>query len=350
MVSVTLCEYSVSVVKKTNQDKLKSNNVFYNAKERLYFYCTFLHYTSMENNQTITSRSSLHLFWNKLPVIARSIVVGILVTSAGTLPWAWLVAMNIKHWPAVPWSVVPTAIYLWYYWKYFVKGKGWPTTTSVTRKIMGRGHSVSSEVWGAAILAGMLGLFSLLIFSSLMNRMIKLPQQDASGVEHVPLISLFFILLASSAVAGISEETGFRGYMQQPIEKCYGPVIAIFITGILFGLAHFSHAETTLALLPFYFFVAAVYGMLASITNSILPGIVLHAAGDVFAGLNLFTRGQSEWSTTTTPPSLIWENGIDTSFLLSLAGFIFIGSITVWAYMALAKLVKRERKMDNNNG
>jgi membrane protease YdiL (CAAX protease family) len=297
----------------------------------------------MQNKSNIVDQSQPKIVWNRLPVVLRAVIIGVLVTAIGTLPWAWLVAMNIKHLPSIPWSVPPTIIYLWLYWKYFITGKGWPRSTASARITTGRGNSISGDVWGPAILAGIFGLTSLLIFSSLLGRMIKLPQQDASGVEHVPIVSLFFMLLASSAVAGITEETGFRGYMQKPIEERHGPVVAILITGIMFGLLHFSHAETTLALMPFYFFVAAVYGMLAYITNSILPGMVLHAAGDVFAGLNLFTSGQSEWETSTKPRPLIWESGIDGSFLLSLLAFLVIGAITVWAYVALRKAVIKEK-------
>lgn len=67
--------------------------------------------------------------------------------------------------------------------------------------------------------------------------------------------------------------------MQQPIERRHGPVAAILITGIVFGLAHFTHPEVTLILLPYFVAVAAVYGALAYLTNSILPSLVLHTVG-----------------------------------------------------------------------
>jgi membrane protease YdiL (CAAX protease family) len=305
----------------------------------------FLFFTELNTDMPVANRSILHVAWKKLPVIIRAIIVGVLVTATVTLPWAWLVSMNLKHLPSVPWSVVPTIALLWLFWQYFIKGKGWPRSTAFFRKLMGRGNPLSAEGWGAAILAGILGLVSLLFFSGVISRMIQLPQQESSGLEQVPPASLFLMLLTGSAVAGITEETGFRGYMQKPVEGRHGPIVAILITGITFGLMHFSHPETTLALMPFYFFAATVYGMLAYLTNSILPGLVLHAAGDVFSGLNLFTRGQSEWQ--TSPKPLIWNSGPDVSFWLSLLGFFLVGSITVWAYFSLWKLVKKE---DRNPG
>jgi len=289
--------------------------------------------------QASPDKSKLHLLWIKIPVIIRSVLSGIIVAAAGTLPWALLVRINIDHFPSIPWSVLPASIYLWFFWRY-IKGAGWPKSTSLIRKELLRANSLSSEVWGAAIAAGLLGLISLLIFSGLLNRIVKLPQQDVSELKHVPFISLFFMIVMGSAVAGVVEESAFRGYMQKPIEQKHGPVLAITVSGIVFSLMHYSHAETTFALMPFYFFVATIYGMLAYITNSILPGMILHAAGDVFAGLQVLVSGQSEWQTSSTPQPLIWETGIDTQFLLLLSGMIVIGAITVWAYIKLDKEVK----------
>jgi len=292
------------------------------------------------HQQTAEEKSMLALLWNKLPVIIRAVIVGLIVATAGTLPWAFLVRLNLDHLPSVPWSIIPAAIYLWLFWKY-IKGAGWPASTSESRKNLLRANPLSSEVWGAAILAGILGLVSLVLFSGVLNRMVKLPQQDISELSHVPSITVGFMVLMGSAVAGVVEESAFRGFMQKPIEQRHGPWVAILVTGIMFGLLHYSHPETTLALMPFYFFVAAIYGMLAWLTNSIFPGMILHALGDVFSGLNLLTTGQLEWQTDKTPQLLIWEAGADASFWFLCIALIVVGGITIWAYMMLQNTVKK---------
>lgn len=91
-----------------------------------------------------------------------------------------------------------------------------------------------------------------------------------------------------SIVAGVVEEAAFRGYLQGTIERRHGPVIAILVTGSIFGFAHFTHPEVTLVLLPYYLAVAAVYGALAYLTNSILPSLVLHAGGNMLSAFDLF--------------------------------------------------------------
>ncbi|TMI62788.1 MAG: CPBP family intramembrane metalloprotease [Bacteroidetes bacterium] len=280
--------------------------------------------------------------WNRFPPLIQAIITGLIVAIAGTIPWAFLVRLNLDHLPSVPWCIIPASIYLWFFWKY-VNGAGWPRSTAAIRKKTARSNQLSSEVWGSAIVAGILGLVSLVIFSGLLNRMIKLPKQDVSELSHVPFASLFFILLMSAAFAGVVEETAFRGYMQKPIEQRHGPVIAIVVTGSFFGFMHFTHPETTFALLPFYFSVATIYGMLAYITNSILPGMILHAVGNVFGSMDLLLRGQSEWQQSAVPQPLIWETGTDGSFWLSCVGLIVIGTITVWAYTNVAKEMKRSQ-------
>ena len=295
--------------------------------------------------QADTDLSKLHFLWKRLPVLVRAIITGIIITVAGTLPWALLVRLNLNYLSYIPWSIIPASIYLWFFWKY-VNGSGWPHSTSGMRKKTVRANKLSSEVWGAAIIAGISGLVCLVLFSIVLNRLVKLPQQNVSELSHVPFISLFFILLMSAAVAGITEESGFRGYMQKPIEQRYGPVIAIIVTGIVFAFMHYSHPETTLALMPFYIFVATIYGVLAYLTNSILPGIVLHAAGNVFGSLDLLLRGRSEWQTTSTTHTLVWDTGADTSFWLLCAGLIFVGVITIWAYMNVAKEMKKQVAQD----
>src|SRR5688572_20641492 len=113
---------------------------------------------------------------------------------------------------------------------------------------------------------------------------------------EMPLVTLFALLVMASIVAGVVEEAAFRGYMQGPMQRRHGPVVAIILSGVLFGVAHFTHhPHSLLAMMPFYVAVAAIYGGLAYATNSILPGLVLHAVGDVFSLTRLWTTGQPEW-------------------------------------------------------
>jgi len=279
--------------------------------------------------------------WKKLPVVIKAVLTGAAVATVGTVIWALLVEANLKFYPNFPWSIVPATILLWFYW-HWLRGKWWPQSTSEIRKRSLRANALSPDAWASAIFAGIVGLVALLLLMRVMNRMVKLPQQQITASVPIPAFTLLFLMLMGSIVAGVVEEAAFRGYMQGPIEKRHGPVTAILITGILFGFAHFTHPETTILLMPFYVGVAAVYGMMAYFTNSILPGMVLHAIGDVFGGLDLITRGQSEWQTSSKSVPLIWEGGADTSFWISCILFIISLAAAIWTFSSLAATVRKQ--------
>lgn len=69
--------------------------------------------------------------------------------------------------------------------------------------------------------------------------------------------------------------------------------------------------------------------------------MVLHAGGNVLAAFDLFARGRSEWQASTTPQLLISDTGADASFWISIAAAIFAGAAAVWAYTALADVVRK---------
>ena len=278
--------------------------------------------------------------WRRLPVVIRAVISGLLLAASGTIPWAILVSANSKHITALPWAVVPTALYLWLWWR-LASGVGRPGSSAEARRRLCRANSLSANVWGIAIVAGVLGVATVVLLQSVMTRLVNLPQQQDVDVTQFSHVTLVFWVLMGAVVAGVVEETAFRGYMQGPIERQHGPIIAILVTGGLFGFAHFTHPEVGLILLPYYLAVAAVYGALAYLTNSILPSLVLHAAGNIMGAFALFTRGASEWQASSSPPRLIWETGPDTAFLITLISFICLGIGAIAAYAALAKAARK---------
>lgn len=284
--------------------------------------------------------SCISRLWHYLPVTVRAVLTGFTISVAGTIPWALLVAINLKYWIEFPWAVPPTAMYIWFFWKY-VRGVGWPKSNAEERNKNCRARDLSGDVWAAAIGAGMLGLWSLILFQNIYGRMVNLPTQSGEDLSGVPAFTLLAALMMSAIVAGITEESGLRGYMQRPLEQQYGPVIAILFTGMIFGLMHFTHREVTFVLLPWYMGVALVYGALAYITDSIMPGIVLHTGGNMLGAIQLIAGGRSEWQTDLNPKPLIWESGVDTSFWVACLGFIALTTATLWAYSMLGRTVKK---------
>jgi membrane protease YdiL (CAAX protease family) len=281
----------------------------------------------------------VHRLWSRLPIVVRAVVVGLLLAAAGSGPWAGLAWLNMRYGSAVPWAVVPTALYLWLYWRY-VRGEGWPRSTSASRRASSRANRLDDAVWAAALFAGMVGLVAVLLIQIVTSRLVTLPQQQGLDVTKYPLPTLAIWVLMGSVVAGVVEEVSFRGYLQQPIERRHGALVAILVTGVLFGLLHFTHREMTLMLMPYYLAAAAVYGMLAHLTDSILPSMVLHAGGNMLVAFDLFARGRSEWQASPTPQPLIWQTGADAGFWVSVLGAAVAIAAAVAAYGALARVAR----------
>lgn len=95
---------------------------------------------------------------------------------------------------------------------------------------------------------------------------------------------------------------------------------------------------------PHYMFIAAVFGCLAWLTNSILPSIVVHAAGDVYSLMRLWATGLPEWRVSPTPAPLIWESGPDAAFWGYLVAFIATCALAASAYVALANVARAARR------
>ena len=243
--------------------------------------------------------TQLVYLWGCLPVVVRAVLGGLILSAVGTIPWAILVSANFKHWSAVPWAVPPAALYLWAFWR-FARGVGWPKATTETRRTLCRANSLPGDVWGMALVAGVMGLAAVMLLQGVMARLVTLPQQQNIEASHFPFVTLLSWVLMGSVVAGVVEETSFRGYMQGPIERRHGPVSAILVTGSLFGFAHFTHPEVGIILLPYYLAVATVYGTLAYLTNSIFPSMVLHAGGNILGALALFGQSRSEWQASSS--------------------------------------------------
>jgi membrane protease YdiL (CAAX protease family) len=161
-----------------------------------------------------------------------------------------------------------------------------------------------------------------------------------AAAEEFParLSGLFIVitLVTSAVVAGVSEEAGFRGYMQRMMERRYGPAFAIFVTSIVFGLAHVTHGLRPLPLL-FDGLWGALYGILAYLSGSIIPGIILHSSLDSVEFLAV-------WKGALGSRPLIWQSGIDKQFLLVAAVALIFTPVAVWAFRRLAALTRDERE------
>jgi membrane protease YdiL (CAAX protease family) len=270
-------------------------------------------------------------------IIGQAIVIGMLIVLAGTIPRNLLFAANLRYFTSVPWAVPLTALYVWLLWRY-LKGAGAPASTAVARRTHLRANRVSMDMWAWALLAGGFGIAALVLALRVANRLVVLPQQQLPDLTEVPVVTVLSLLLMAAPVAGIIEEAAFRGYMQGPIERRYGLAAAILITGTMFAIAHL---DFTLILWPYYVIVAAIYGTVTSLTNSIVPAVVLHTGGNLYSNFDLWLHGQAEWQASPGPAALVWTTGPDASFWISSLALLIVAAVAAAAYLQLAIVARK---------
>ena len=278
------------------------------------------------NHQSPPSTSLIVRFWERIPIVARAIVVGFLVFAiVGSVAWTAIVILI----PA-PWSIGTMAIVLWVYLRY-VSGSWWPKATTESRRARFRATKLPMRVWKWSLIAALLA--AVLLESSLVVtfRIIEFPAEAwtlAYDFADAPIWQVWLFILMAALVAGITEEVGFRGYMQVPLEGRYGPAVGITIVSIVFVVLHLNQAWAGGGgILIMLFGISAVWGVLARVSGSLIPGIISHTAADI---VNF-----SYWWTDLAgafDKRPISETGIDTHFILWIA--VFMASLALFALAA----------------
>jgi membrane protease YdiL (CAAX protease family) len=222
------------------------------------------------------------------------------------------------------------------FWRY-AGGEGWPHSTSEERRTNRRANPLTGDAWGMAMLAGMLGLVTIVATMGVMSRLVEVPAELRVDTSRLSFLTLLYLIIASAIVSGVVEEVSYRGYLQRPIERRYGFVVALLVSGLVFGVMLFNHPGVGIALLPYYLVVSAVYGGLAWLTDSIYPSMALHAFGNFFGSLGLLVdRGDWSQEVASRAP-LIWQGGPDPAFWGAVALVALLGGVTAAAFVALAR-------------
>jgi membrane protease YdiL (CAAX protease family) len=212
-----------------------------------------------------------------VPVVIRAIVTGLLVAEVGIMTWMASLMLIPGIWPLVVMVGALCAFCVYF------AGRGWPVATRKVRRARFRALRLPRAVWAWGLSAAM--LFVVVTQSSfvLTFRLVEFPAErfdQGLGLDDIPPWIAWMFIVMSSLVAGICEEVGFRGYMQVPLEKRYGPRVAIAITSLVFMIFHLNQAWAPPVLLHL-FALSALGGILAYAAGSLIPIIVAHVVLDV---------------------------------------------------------------------
>jgi membrane protease YdiL (CAAX protease family) len=267
-------------------------------------------------------------FWMKVPLVIRSVLLGFGISSFGVGIWV----LVFKYVP-VPWSVIAIGPILILFWIYF-RGRWNPSSTKAFRRFCMRQVKLKRSVW----IWGMTAAFFLFLFVTsgmiLTFRTVEFQPEvfkTARFLNDVPKWKAWSIIIMASLVAGICEETGFRGYMQKPLENRFGPVAGISITSLVFAVAHIHQAWAS-GILVQIFLISFMIGYLAYSTCSLLPGIIAHVSFDI---INFSYWWSDVMGTFERKP--ISVTGVDNHFIITVS--VVLLSIILFI-AAIRKLLK----------
>lgn len=154
----------------------------------------------------------------------------------------------------------------------------------------------------------------------------------------IPSLPLRWIAVVVSAIsAGICEETGFRGYMQRPIEQRHGAPAAILISSFFFMVVHLTKSWAMPGMVPIVFGAGVLLGLLAWSSGSLIPGMIGHIVMDI--GLFAYWWTGIAGDFTARP---ITETGVDRPFLIACAAFAS-SLLVVLLAMSRLRVVNKSR-------
>lgn len=217
------------------------------------------------------------------PKLVRAIVVaslmGIAIAILGTGFWVLVAPLNLRWHPELPWAAAATTSWL-LIMILWLGGTGWPRRTSEFRRHHLRFWRPECGMWSGENLATILGLGFVLFGSSVFWIIAQTGPPPIDVSPYPTTVLRFSVLIMGAVVSGVVEEVAFRGYMQSHLERI-GPTFAIWVTSVVFTLMHASHGlHYLISVAPGFFLVSIIYGYLALKSGSIIPGMLLHIAGD----------------------------------------------------------------------
>ena len=150
-----------------------------------------------------------------------------------------------------------------------------------------------SERIDEAFLWGILAAIAMLVIVFVIGYLLYalgVDQENLSNIEDLAgklsIASMLFIIVFQS----ISEEIFFRGFLLEKIDSIAGKKMAIFVTAILFGLAHMSYGKIYPAIMPII--MGIFLGYIVVKTKNLYSAITAHMIFN-FASFILYIFAQS---------------------------------------------------------
>jgi len=261
----------------------------------------------------------------------RAIVVGLLIALPAANFWPVLL-LKLRTPAAASLEIIFLGVFLWW-----TSGGGPPARLRTLRADHFRRGGLSAAEWRWGLLAA--ASFAVTVHAAivLLFRFEPFPADAfhrGYDLSFIPTQSLRWLACIVSALsAAVCEETGFRGYMQRPIESMGRPMLAILISSVFFTLLHLEKSWSLLLMVPIVFGAGALLGWLARASGTLLFGMLGHWVMDI--GLFAYWWTQIAGTFTEQP---VWQTGWDRAFAIAWALFAIALGALITAILQLTKL------------
>jgi membrane protease YdiL (CAAX protease family) len=266
-------------------------------------------------------RETLTVVWTgAFAVVMTGLVSGV---------WGGLLLANLATAPAAPWAAPAMALILWALWSY-LGGRWAPASTRSARQRLLRGGPVSARVAGWAVAAGVLWVVALAGLWIVLHQLVPTTGNPLADLSKLPPLTLFVSLVMAAVSGAVSEEAGFRGYFQGALERRGLGAFAIVAAALLMAPIHAETQGFVWPNLLFYLLVDGMLGAIAYVTQSVRPGIVVHAVG-LFVFFAFIWPGDAH-------RRLIAAGGADIGFWTSVVQTVVFAALGALAFARLAWL------------
>jgi membrane protease YdiL (CAAX protease family) len=267
---------------------------------------------------------------NRIPVAIRAVVIGILVGLIAANLWPVLL-FKLGMPAAAGAEAVFLAVYVWW-----VRGGGPPKSWKAARAENFRSRTLTVHDWSWGLIAAIAIAASVHAAIVVLFRLVPFPAEAfhrGYDLSFIPTREMQLLAcVVSAASAGICEETGFRGYMQVPIEKRHGAFAAILISSLFFMAIHLTKDWSLIGMVPIVFVAGVLYGTLAWASRSLVFGMIGHTIMDI--GLFAYWWTQILGKFSERPIS---EAGMDRHFYVECGALALALTVTLIAIVQLRR-------------
>ncbi|HEY1605771.1 MAG TPA: CPBP family intramembrane glutamic endopeptidase [Allosphingosinicella sp.] len=244
--------------------------------------------------------------------------------------WAALLSANLRTGIAIPWAVPAALALLAVGWRFAGGQSPW---RSEIRAAYRRANPVSARAFGWAMLANAFALAALGGLWILLHHLVRTHGNPVPDFSAYPLPVVGAVLACAAIVGAVGEEVALRGYLLGRLQRRAPWPVAVALVALIAAPGHALTQGFVWPTLLFYVLADLTYGITACLTDSILPGIVAHAAG-LFVFFAFIWPHDASRSLTTLDNNGLWT---------SIGQVALSGALAVWAFSRLARTAASDR-------